>query len=313
MSALFACALLAAILSSVPLAAPADSLAALVPAEVDGWKGDGMDGTYDADSLYRNSPAGAEVYVALNVRTIFARRFEKKGAPEIIVDLFDMGSAADAYGAYHHDMREGKSAGIGRESELSSTSLAFWKGRYFLSIVAFDDQPEARAALLSLGKAIAAAIPDAGGPPSLVSLLPPKGLQASRLHYFHDHLTLHSHYLLARDNVLSLDKGTECALARYAYAGSGDGGQEQWALLLVRYPDEARAEKAVAAFRKVVLRSADGDGAGTLEDGTWAAARTVGAHAVIALDAPTRQRALTAVAQAALQVAGMKPNPGEKP
>ncbi len=262
-----------------------------------------MDSTYGPDTLYNYINGGAEVYIALNFKAVFARRFEKAGEPELICDLFDMGSAYDAFGAYHHDMREGPSGNVGRESEISNTSLAFWKGPYFVSIVAFDDTPAAQVAMKSLGIAVANALPDDGEPPPLLKVLPEDDLQRSRLHYFHDHLTLHSHYLLARDNVLGLSPETNCLLARYTRTSSNQDDLD-WVLLIVDYPADDLAEEASAALFRKVLPGADAAGSVRRSDGSFAAARTIGKTLLIALDAPSRQQALSAIADSAVRVVG---------
>ena len=72
----------------------------LLPAEALGWRGDGADESVDRDGLFSLIDGGAEAYRALNVRRVGARRYVKAGAPDVVVDVFDMGSSADAYGAY---------------------------------------------------------------------------------------------------------------------------------------------------------------------------------------------------------------------
>jgi len=119
------------------------SLCGLLPAEVHGWEATGPGQLYDPDSLYEYIDGGAEVYRALNVRAVCARTYARESAPEFTADLFEMGSPADAFGAYHHDMREGEPAGVGQESELADGSLAFWKGPYFVSILLMEEDEAA--------------------------------------------------------------------------------------------------------------------------------------------------------------------------
>ena len=72
------------------------------------------------------------------------------------------GSTADAFGAYRHDLRPGEPAGIGRESEISEGSLAFYKGPYFVSIITLEETEASRDAMVEIGRRIDAAIPQAG-------------------------------------------------------------------------------------------------------------------------------------------------------
>jgi hypothetical protein len=232
--------------------AMAADLAELLPDEVAGYRAAGDDSQVDRDGLFSLIDGGAEVYRALNVRAAIERRYAKPGAADLLVDLFDMGSPADAYGAYRHDMREGPTAKIGNDSERQGGNLYFWKGRYYVSIIPLRAQAEAQAAGLALGRAIAARIPDAGRPPDLVGLLPPAGLVASQVHYFHDWLLFSRHTLLAGDNPLGLGSETEGLLARYRVSGSPDTSAEGPALMVIRFSDPAAAATAQDRLRQAI-------------------------------------------------------------
>ena len=261
-----------------------------LPPEVRGWTPSGPDARYSAETLYDYIDGGAEVYRAFNVREVLARQYAKPDAPDILADVFDMGTSEDAYGAYHHDMREGESPGIGRESEYMGGALAFWKGRYFVSIIAFDDTDDARRAVLGLGEAVDAAIPDDGGPPDIVQFLPRDGLLAQHVHYLHNHFSLNLHYFVAEENLLGLDQQTEGVLARYAlpHAAGGESGDTPSVLLLIRYPGGPAAGKAYESFAAVYLPDADTDGNVKTENGKWTGARHRGRFVIIVFDAPSK-------------------------
>ncbi len=269
-----------------PGAASADP-SSLFPAQADGYAPLEKDGSYTADTLFDLLDGGAEVYRSFHVRRVASRRYGKAGAPDILADLFDMGSSRDAFGAYHHDIRDGKEAGLGAESELSGSSLSFWKGRYFVSLVALADTPESRRALPVLGGAIAGAIREAGSKPEIVDLLPAPGLERGRISYFHDWVYLNTRVPIAEENLLLLDGETEGVLARYRDEGSGPGtgGGPAHLLLLVRYPSGERAEKALERFRAGYLPAADPSGAARRPDGTWAGARAAEDLVIVVLEA----------------------------
>jgi hypothetical protein len=261
-------------------------LARMMPGEIHAWTPKSEDRFYTSKNLYDYIDGGAEVYLAFSVRRVLARRYAKPGAPDLIADLFDMGTAKNAYGAYHHDVREGAAAGIGPESEYQEGSLFFWKGRYFASVMATEETPDSRAAVLALGKAIAAAVRVEGAAPALLKRLPRKGLIPKQVHYFHDPFCLNVHYFIADDNVLDLDRTTEGFLAQYATAASGGSGEGPLVLVLVRYPSVARARKAVERFEKVYLKTADARGIVRTENGRWAGAQRQGNLIVAVFDAP---------------------------
>jgi len=264
-------------LSMTAASAKAPDLARLLPAQADGWQGDGADEVADRDGLFQLLDGGAEAYRALNVQTVLERRYAKPSAPDIIVDLFDMGSSADAYGAYHRSMREGQPAGVGQESELQGGNLAFWKGRYFASVVPLRPSPAAQGAVVAIGKAISANIPQTGDPPALTRMLPAAGLVPSQVHYFHDWPLLRAIGFFSGENALGLDRDTEGLLARYRLPGA-DAGGEGSALLLVRYPSAERARAAREELEKDPAR---------LDPRHRLAPRQMGDVLAVALDAPS--------------------------
>ena len=269
-------------------------LANMLPAEVRGWKPEGPDGVYNAETLYGYINGAAEVYRSLNVRAVLARRYVKDGAPEIIVDVFDMGSFKDAFGAYHHDMREGPEVDIGRGSEFMDGSLSFWKGCYFVSIMPFDETEDVKLAVLDLGKTIAGSIVDPGAEPDLVKLLPQKGRLTHQIHYFHDHLLLNIYYFLAEENLLHLDRETEGILARYKpespKAASVDSSS--FVVLLIRYPSPAKAQKAYKSFLKGYLPDADVEGMVQTENSKWSGVQLKGNLIIGVFDARSKAEIL---------------------
>jgi hypothetical protein len=266
-------------------------LARFLPPEVDGWRAVPPDGRYDGETLFEYIDGGAEVYRALNVRAVCARRYVKEHAPEIIADLYDMGTSRDAFGAYHHDLRDGPAAGLGQESEQDGETLALWKGRYYLSIMALDDTPGVRRAVRSLAARISEAITEEGSPPGLLRLLPEDGLIAGRVHYFHDHHSLGRYHAVAGDNLLGLSERTEGLLAAYRPEEAGPEGVARYALLLIGYPTAAEARAARDRFRERHQADTDARGVGRTGDGPWTAARAEGPLLIAVLDAPARDEA----------------------
>ena len=173
--------------------------------------------------------------------------------PDLLADLYDMGSSADAFGAYHHDMREGPSAGVGQESERQGGNVHFWKGPYFVSVVALRKGPGVAEGVLALAKAIADRIPENGPPPDLVGLLPDKGLVSAQVHFFHDWMLFSRHTYLADEDFLNLSSNTDGLLARYRFSDESNDAAAEPALLLVRYPNEDQARVAEKRAKQVEL------------------------------------------------------------
>jgi hypothetical protein len=260
------------------------ALAALLPAEVGDYRPSGEDGHYDRRNVFDLLNGGAEVLLALNLKAVVSRQYVRAGGPELSVDLIDMGSSSDAFGAYHHDMREGPSAGFGRESELGSSSVFFWKDRYYVSVVALANTAGARDAVQAVGKAIADRIQAPGEIPRIVSWLPQKDLVASQVHYFHTWQLLRTHYPFPAEDQLGLGSDTEGVLAHY---GSADAGTRA-AVFIIRYPSAARAEQGRQRFAAGWLAAADA-GASSKERG-WAGAKASDDVVVGVLDASSAEQ-----------------------
>ena len=285
-----------------PRPGPPD-LPLLLPEQVLGYAPLEKDGLYTAETLFDLIDGGAEVYRSFNVRRVVSRRYGRSGAPDLMADLFDMGSSRDAFGAYHHDIRDGRELGVGMESELSGGSLCFWKDQYFVSLVALADTTDTRQAVQALAHEIARRIPELGAKPEILDLLPAEGLQRDRLSYFHDWIYLNTRQVIAEENLLLLDGETEGILARYrgAAAAPGREGRFSHLLLLARYRDGERARKAAESFLAAYLPGADRRGVARRRDGRWAAAQAEGDLVVVVLDAaerPDMKKLMSAVKRA---------------
>jgi len=229
-----------------------------IPDGFDGWHASGTGRFYNRKNIFGYLDGGAELYLSYDFRRLWTRSFEKKGQKPIVLDLFDMGNPADAFGIFSSEV-EGEEIGIGQGSECSAGLLRMWKGRFFASIYALEETEESRRALLTLGKIVGEAIRDIGEIPDLVGLLPNEGLDRRRIRYFHTYNCLNLHYFLADKNILGLSRKTDAVLASY----------EGFKLLLVRYPKESLARKAKTSFIKAYIPDGEEGRAMKLEDGKW--------------------------------------------
>lgn len=273
----------------------AENTARFLPGEIDGWK-TASDDRYAGDEIFGYIDGAGEVYRAYNYRSLLARRYAKPGEPDIVVDLFDMANAADAFGVFTHGL-EGERLEIGQDAVSMEGLVSFWKDRYFISLYAESETPGVRRAFLDLGRAIAGSIPGEGNKPAILGLFPDR-FDARRARYFHSHLILNYHYFIASENILRLDGTAEAALAPTA-----EGGTKAH-LLIVRYPSASAADGAAESFAKSYLHGDAGSGPAEIKDGRWTAAVTRGAYLVIVLGAPSRDEAVIILDEAAGGLAG---------
>jgi hypothetical protein len=266
----------------------AGRLAGFVPKTIGPWLSE-ADHVYDAETIFQYIDGAGEVYRSYNMKLLVSRRFHKDGRPDIVVDLFDMGLSADAFGVFTHDL-DGDNAGVGQGSNYKAGLLSFWKDRYFGSVFAEEETKDSQEAVLELGRQIARAIPKEGPKPKLLSYLPAEGLAADRVCYFHNHSVLNYHFFVADGDILLLEQTASAVLAPYTTAG----GKSH--LLVVGYPDEAKAARAYGSFAKNYMPDAKKSGIVRTEDKKWTASAKAGDIVIVVFNADTDQFAMSQLA-----------------
>jgi len=218
-----------------------ERVGAALPAEVAGWQGTGDDEIYDTETIYQYIDGHAEVYLAYGMKRCLARRYTgPSGEPDIVLDLFELASAADAYGVFTHD-RDGDEVDVGQGALLRTGWLSFWKGRWFGSVYSEGESEPAYDAVIAIARRAADAIAEEGEVPFLVSELPIDGLDERSVRFFHTQEILNSVIYLGFENVLQFGPETDAVLGRYERPNGS-----AW-LLLVDYPDMETASWAEGA------------------------------------------------------------------
>lgn len=279
-----------------PIVPDVQKLAALIPPTIGPYVSE-ADQTFDAESIFDYIDGAGEVYRSYNMRFLVARRFHKDGKPDIVVDLFDMGSPEDAFGVFTHDL-DGEDTGVGQGSNYKAGLLSFWKDRYFGSVYAEEETAETKGLVLELGRRIDAAIPNRGEKPVLVRFLPPAGLDAGRVRFFHNYSVLNYHYFVADTNILLLDQKTDAVLADYG------GKDDRSRLLEVAYADAAAAAKAGGSFALAYMPEAREKGAVKTENGKWTAVRVHDRYVVIVFDMISERTAADRLDDVAASIKG---------
>ena len=265
------------------------------PNEVVGWKWDGKQEVYDAQSIFKYIDGAAEVYLAYNFQGLKVGHYDREGRPRLIADVYRMGTAEDAFGVFSFE-RQDDDAAIGQGSEFGGGLLRFWKGSYFVTVYADGEAPDAEKEVLGLGRAIAASIVETGSPPDIVRALPGEeaGLVERSVRFVRSHVLLNQRFFVSHDNILGLDRKTGAALATYVRGG------RQVTLLLIRYPDETKAAAALTAFRSAYTPEAAKTGTIRTEDGTWTSSEREGTLLFVVFGAPAETDA-RALLKSALQ------------
>lgn len=302
---LLAAAGLAVLPSILPAGGVVDDFGRSIPRTVGGWEAREPDRVFDRATLYDYMDGGAEVFLAFDFRRVWTRRYVPRGsapddgaaaagalpeAPELTLDIYDMGSPAEAFGIFSCD-REDPEAGIGQDSEAGFGLLRFRQGRFFVTVIASAEDDASQKAVFEVGKAALAALGPPGARPAILDLLPPAGLRSGRTSFFHSNVNLNNRFFISSENILGLDRSTDCVFAEYESGAAASG--EPVYLLVVRYPDADRAAAARRSFLSGYLPEADpaGDGSAQTEDKKWVLASGRGEYLVLVFDAPDAGRA----------------------
>jgi Family of unknown function (DUF6599) len=255
-----------------------NDFAKVLPAKVDRWNRVEPTATYTPATLSSYIDGGAELYLSYNFKGSLAVKYRDASENEIAVDIFDMGSSYDAFGVFAHT-RETDTRDFGQGSEYAAGLLTFWKGRFYVSVLAYPETPASKNAVTMLGRAIETAVKDEGPLPPVLALLPPENLQPETVRYFHHYIWLNSFSFVSNENVLNIAADTPATLAKYKTPGSS------LFLLIVRYPDAARAEAAARQFDEKILGGTK-DRIRQTEGGRWSGLKHRGDVVGIVLGAP---------------------------
>jgi hypothetical protein len=209
-----------------------------VASEIAGWQSSRSWESYDTESIYAYIDGHAEVYLAFGMRRCLSRRYTgPDGEPDIVLDLFEQASPADAFGVFTHD-REGEAVDIGQGGRVREGWLSFWKGRWFGSVYAEGVSEASAEAMRAIGAAAAVAITEVGERPPLLGELPRAGLDEDSVRFLHTQEILNTVVYLGYENPLRLEPDVDAVVGRYE---RDDGAG--W-LLLVEYPTVEHAEIA---------------------------------------------------------------------
>jgi hypothetical protein len=254
-----------------------------LPDEAAGWKAAEAALRYDERTIFQYIDGHGEVYLAYGMRSCRARRYSgPEGEGDVVVDAFEMASPADAFGVFSHS-REGEPVDVGQGATFGYGTLSFWKGRYYVSVYAESESERARAAVLGLGRAVAASIGETGEPPALLERLPRTGLDPTSVVYLRHPRILEAHVPVGPDNPLGVGPRAPAVAGRYR---KGGGTAD---LVVVEYADVAAAETADGGFARAFL---DGGKPAHRDDG-WCAAAALGPRTrAFVLRAPSRETAL---------------------
>ena len=226
-----------------------------MPEVIDNWSKSPAYAEYDSDNLYTYINGGAELYISFQFIRVVSLSYRNEEDEEIQIDIFDMGSSQNAYGIFSHS-RETIDDFVGAdvESEYGGGLLNFWKGQYYVSILAYPETETKKLLVRKLAGRIEAQIQGPSITPRLIDLLPEKGLQQYSIKYFTHYTWLNTYYFFSNENLLNIDNDTEVVMARYQV-----GAATPAVVILLHFPDETAAISAQKIYRQTFMADAQDD------------------------------------------------------
>jgi hypothetical protein len=257
-----------------------------LPETIEEWGKSSELAVYDADNLYAYINGGAELYISYQFINIISQPYVTEEHDEIKIDIFDMGSSQKAFGIFSHS-REAIDDFVASniESEYASGLLTFWKGRYYVSILAYPETESRKLVVQQLARKIAAQIQEASVRPQMVALLPEDKLQPLSIRYFKHFIWMNTYHFFSNQNLLNIDVETEIVMAKYAA-----DAPKPAVLILLQYPSVAAADTAHDTFKhKFMVGAKNGYAYG--DDQLWAGCTRDNNLVVIVVDAPNLETA----------------------
>lgn len=249
--------------------------------EWNGWRAPEQVKLYDNKTIFNYLDGGAELYLAYNMEELYSRRYRKENEADIVVDIFKMKSAKNAFGLFSHDYQK-NDAHIGTDSEYQSGLLVFWKDKYYVSIMSENETPNSKNAVMNIGRNIARMIKADAPPPRIIHSINIDKIKLITMHYFNNAQCLNFYYFIGNKNILNLNESTEGVFAEYAISGRNIH------LLLIGYPNAEELNSAYEKYFEQSVKMKKTPDALKLKDGKWIALRTIKNFLAIVLDAQTQ-------------------------
>jgi hypothetical protein len=223
----------ASALASAPLLPPDGFLGA--------WKLAGPPKVYVGAQLYDYIDGGAEIFYELGFDRVTVQRYSA-GADEIAVELYAMSDATAALGIYLGKCgQETPAAGLADRHTAGRHQLMLVRERYFLVVDNLSGKRERAPILVDFANTIARGLP-ATQPGNPLSVLSSADLIKGSERIIRGPLGLQAFILLGEGDILQLGGAVTAVAGRYRE------GADEHTLILVPFPDPARAR---AAFEHV--------------------------------------------------------------
>lgn len=213
-----------------------------------------------ANNIFDYMNGAGELYVGYRFERLEVYEYKASDQKEILVELYFMSSSDDAFGLLSLDWG-GESLDMGEDDVLWPRALygegllRIWSDTIYARIMAYQETPESREAVLAIGRALVSGRQNPPAP-SLLQKIPESlnsgwVLRKDLTSYFRSHLVLNSLYYLGQENILDLGLDVEAFTSVFE---SGEGEEKKrFRFFLVEYPEHEHAHRALTHFFQIYL------------------------------------------------------------
>ena len=241
----------------------------ILPKVIGNWTRSDSQQAITSDTIFSYMNGAGELYLSYRFNHLDVSEYTYENHDDIQVELYYMVSSDDAYGLLSLDLEgehisfddaapdaSGKTIPMSPVARYGAGLLRLWSDNLYARIIVYRETPEAKQAIIDLGKAIVDGR-KRSLPPDLLKRVPQKigdtwELRPNRLSYFRSHMVLNSIYYISHENILNLDISAEAVAAAYKDI-SGSSEVKPCQFILINYENPERAVKALKRFYDAYL------------------------------------------------------------
>jgi hypothetical protein len=294
----------------------------LLPKSVGIWTRPETPKIITAKNIFDYMDGAGELYIAYRFDHLESFEYRAETQKEILVELYFMETSDDAFGLLSLDWG-GEPMDL-NESSLENISpdkyswpralygeglLRIWSDNVYARVMATQETPESKKAVLELGRKITKDRTDQP-PPAITKALPDSihknwKLRKDRIGFFRSHMILNSLYYLGHENMLDLDLSAEAIVAPYEKMESPERSS-RIQFLAVKYLNHEHAKNALTHFHHAYLpdytiethlkSSKDLIGTYAIEDG-WLGYKLHQNTLTVVFECPDQETAVTIIDQ----------------
>ncbi len=270
----------------------------------------------DSTNIFKYMNGAGELYLGYRFDHLEVFEYTAEDQADISVEVYVMDTSDDAFGLLSLDwggdaMTFSESSASDANGPIAPSSralyggglLRMWSDTIYARVMAYQETPASKDAVLALARAIAVALKNPAEP-ELLHVLPQTigsdwTLRSDRIGYLRSYMVLNSLYYLSHQNILDLDLSTEAVTAPYEKTFDTEE-RTRVQLVCVNYANPEHARQALEHFHKAYLPEHTKDFAAgsmtaslnffNIEDG-WLGYKLDGAYLALVFECPDQESA----------------------